>query len=339
MSIQALADSLGLSISTVSRALNGYSDVSAATRARVEAAAQAIKYQPNPSAHRLATGRTGAIALLFSGRVGNRQESTLASLMSGATETMRSNKFFTMAIGLPMGDQELVELDRFICAKLVDGVILVRPYTNDARVAMLQDRKIPLVTYGRTLNNAPHAWVDIDNVGAYVEATAQLAALGHRRIALLAGPSNMTFSVQRQQGFMQGLQAAGIDPRDCPAIITDLSHESGALAAHQLLTSHPRPSAILGVIDALALGASRAATSLGLQVGRDVSVMGFGNVDAGEFCTPRLATIDHSIVDSGHHLARILLQVMQGEAADHLHHLEKPKLLMYESVGSCNTRA
>lgn len=85
MSIQALADSLGLSISTVSRALNGYSDVSAATRARVEAAAQAINYQPNPSAHRLATGRTGAIALLFSGRVGNRQESTLASLMSGTT--------------------------------------------------------------------------------------------------------------------------------------------------------------------------------------------------------------------------------------------------------------
>ncbi len=67
--------------------------------------------------------------------------------------------------------------------------------------------------------------------------------------------------------------------------------------------------------------------------------MGFGNVDAGEFCTPRLATIDHSIVDSGRHLARILLQVMQGAPIHHLHHLEKPKLLMHESVGPCNTQA
>lgn len=197
MSIQALADSSGLSISTVSRA-------------RVAAAADAMNYKPHPLARRLATGRIGAVALLFSGRVGNRQESTLAPLMSGAAEEMRRHSYFTMAVGLPMGDQELIELDRFITAKLVDRVMLVRPYTGDKRVAMLQAHKVSLVTYGRTLDNAPHAWVDVDNVAAYVEATVQLIALGHRQIALLSGPSHMTFAVHREQGFLQALKTAGI---------------------------------------------------------------------------------------------------------------------------------
>lgn len=339
MSIQALADSLGLSISTVSRSLNGYTDVSAATRARVIAAADAMHYKPHPVAHRLATGRTGAVALLFSARVGNRQESTLASLMSGVTEEMLRHQFFTMAVGLIIGDQELFELDRFITGRLVDGVMLVRPYTNDPRVAMLQERKVPLVTYGRTLDNTPHAWVDVDNVAAYVQATNHLISLGHRRIALLTGPKTMTFTTQREQGFLQALQAAGISPEHCPIVSTDLTSQSGAMAAHHLLTANPRPSAILGVIDALALGASQAASKLGLQVGSDVSVMGFGNIDAGEFCHPPLATIDHGIVDSGRLLARTLLQMMQGAPVHTLQHLEKSKLLIRESVGPCISQA
>lgn len=120
MSIQALADSLGLSISTVSRALNGYSDVSAKTRSRVEAAAKALNYHPDPMAHRLATGRTGAVALVFTARAGNRQEATLAALMSG---------LFTLAVGLPVGEDELPEL--------------ARPATLDGRVALLQKRGVP----------------------------------------------------------------------------------------------------------------------------------------------------------------------------------------------------
>ncbi len=88
MSIHALANSLGLSVSTVSRALNGYADVSAKTRLRVQAAAKAMNYQPHPVAHRLATGRTGVIALMTSVRSGNFLDSTFAALLSGAAEVL-----------------------------------------------------------------------------------------------------------------------------------------------------------------------------------------------------------------------------------------------------------
>jgi LacI family transcriptional regulator len=339
MSIQSLADALGLSTSTVSRALNGYTDVSAKTRARVQAAAQAMGYRPDPVAHRLATGRSGAVALVFTASPSNRQDTVLASLMSGASEEMRQHKLFTLAVWLPSGDDELSELDRLVAARLVDGVMLVRPSTFDERVALLQERGVPLVTYGRTLTNAAHPWVDIDNVSAMAEATAQLVALGHRKIALLTGPSGMSFAVQRQQGFELGLRAAGIDAATCPVANVALTSAAGVHAATQLLSSDAsaRPSAFVCVTDALALGVYQAAEMLGLQVGRDVSVIGFGNSAQAEFADPPLASIDQAIYDSGRYLARILLQAINSPQDPPIHHLEKPKLMVRASVGPHST--
>jgi LacI family transcriptional regulator len=333
MSIQTLADSLGLSISTVSRALNGYADVSAKTRARVEAAAKAMNYQPDPMAHRLATGRTGAVALVFTAAPGHRQDASLVSLMSGVTEEMRQHKLFTLAVWLPAGDDELPELDRLISARLVDGVVLARPSTLDGRVALLQKRRTPFVTYGRTLENAPHAWVDSDNAGAAAEATAHVIALGHRRIALLAGPDTMTFSVQRQQGFERSVRAAGIAPANCPILHLALTAAAGLDAGTHLLATSPRPTAVLCMTDALALGVCQAAKALGLQVGKDVSVMGFGNSDAAELATPPLATVDHAVAQGGRHVARTLLQVMQNPGTLPGYLLENPTLVLRASVG------
>ncbi len=337
MSIQTLADALGLSISTVSRALNGYSDVSAKTRARVAAAAKAMNYRPDPIAHRLATGRTGAVALVFTAAPGHRQDASLASLMLGVSEEMRRHRLFTLAIWLPAGDEELPELDRLISARLVDGVMLARPSTLDGRVALLQKRGTPFVTYGRTLENAPHAWVDGDNAGAAAQATAHLIALGHRRIALLAGPDSMTFSVQRQQGFERSVRAAGLDPANCPILHVELNTTAGLHAGTQLLAASPRPSAVVCMTDALALGVYQAATAMGLQVGKDVSVIGFGNSDAGELATPPLATVDHAVANGGRHVARTLLHVMQNPGTLPEHLLENPQLLLRASVGPCQS--
>lgn len=341
MSIQTLADSLGLSISTVSRALNGYTDVSAATRSRVQAAALAMNYRPDPMAHRLATGRTGAVALVFTASADNRQDYAMASLMSGATQEMRQHKFFTMALWLPSGDQELPELDRLLSARLVDGIMLVRPDTFDGRVALLQKRNIAFATYGRTIDNAPHAWVDIDNVNAVAEATTHLVSLGHRRIALMTGTSGMSFAVHRQQGFELGLRAAGIDLATCPVVHAALTKTAGLQAATQLLkrSAATRPSAFVCVTEALALGVYQAAQTMGLRIGREVSVIGFGNGNQADFADPPLASIDLAILASGRNLARTLLQVIQSPTAAPPHHLDTPTLVLRASVGPCYAAA
>jgi LacI family transcriptional regulator len=333
MSIQALAHSLGLSTSTVSRALNGYQDVSTSTRERVQEAAKRMNYAPHPMAHRLATGKTGAIALVSSVQAGNYLDATFAALMSGVAEVLRARGYFTLSVGLPMGEDEMPELQRLLKARLVDGVILARTRTDDPRVSLLQKQDIPFITHGRTLKNQEHPWVDTDNEQAFYRATKQLIDLGHQRIALINGLSHMTFAMLRKQGFHNALKVAGLPVREQDVLHTEVTAQAGRQAMEQLLKNNPSPSAVLCANDAQAMGAMVACKAQGLQVGADISIMGYGNSEAAMCVEPPLASIDHAIVENGRHLADLLLKRMAGEPVEQLNRLEPINIIMRPSVG------
>lgn len=346
MSIAVLAQSLGLSISTVSRALNGYSDVSAKTRARVEAAAKAMGYQPHPVAHRLATGRTGVIALVSSVRSGNYLDATFSALLSGAADRLRSHGYFAVSVVLPTGEEELTELSRFLDGRLVDGVLLARTRTQDPRVALLQQRGIPFVTHGRTVSNDAHAWVDADNEHAFFMATQRLIGLGHRHMALINGQPNLTFATLREQGFRRACQDAGLASAQCPVRHGEVTAVSGEQIAAELIAvsaegkraggqSGIQLSALLCATDAVALGAMRAVRTAGLVVGRDISVIGYGNTEAGLYADPPLTTLDYATVDNGRHLADLLMRQLGGEPAASLTRLEPVHLIPRQSDGPC----
>ncbi len=341
MSIQALADSLGLSISTVSRSLNGYTDVSAATRQRVFDAAKAMNYSPHPVAHRLATGKTGAIAILNPARAGHAIDGSAALLHTGVVQVMREHKYFVLSLTLPTGDDELPELERLLAARLVDGFVLTRMRTDDSRARLLQSRKIPFVAHGRTLANAPHAWVDIDQEGSTAQATAALIALGHRRIAFINGLAHMTFAHLREQGFRRALEQSNLPVADCPIHYTDLTGVLGRhVAAQQLAQSAAqRPTAFVCVSDALALGVMAAVREAGLQVGRDVSVIGAGNTEVGQLADPPLASIEHDLLSHGQHIAHLLLRHIAGEDGAGLHRMEAPRLLLRPTVAVAPARS
>ncbi len=334
MSIQALADSLGISISTVSRALNGYADVSEATRGRVFDAAKAMNYSPHPLAHRLATGNTGAVAILNPLRSGNAIDGSAALLHTGVVQVLGEQKYFVLSLTLPTDDNEMPELERLLAARLVDAVVLTRMRTDDSRVRLLQSRNMPFVTHGRALANAPHAWVDIDQVGSTAQATHALIALGHRRIAFLNGMPQMTFAHLREQGFRQALEEANIAPTECPLRNMDLTGAAGRQCAAQLLeqSAEQRPTAFVCASDALALGVIAAVREAGWQVGRDISVLGHGNTEAGQLSHPPLASVEHDLVQSGRHIAQHVLRLIAGEAAANLQHLEAPRLLLRATV-------
>lgn len=342
MSIADLAESLGISTSTVSRALNGYTDVSAKTRARVQQAAKAIGYQPHPVAHRLATGRTGAVALVSSVRAGNYLDATFSALLSGVADGLRANGYFALSVVLPVGEDELTELARFLDGRLVDGILLARTRANDPRVSLLQQRRIPFVTHGRTLSNEPHAWLDADNELAFFMAAQRLISLGHRRIGFINGQPNLTFAVLREQGFRRAIAEHQLLAQDCPVRHGELTADSGEQLATELLSAQGPAwgrsapiTALLCATDAIALGAMAAIRRLGLTVGRDVSVIGYGNSDAGQYADPPLSTIDHAIVDNGRHLAGMLLRRMAGEVVAELNRLEPVHLIPRLSDGPC----
>jgi LacI family transcriptional regulator len=300
------AISRGYPSSTVSRALNGYADVSAKTRARVEAAAKAIGYQPHPVAHRLATGRTGAIALVSSVR--SRQ-------LSGCNVcSLAGRRWLTHCVRMAISPclwccrpakTKWTSLSRFLDGRLVDGVLSWRALArNDPRVALLQQRKVPFVTHGGTVSNASACLVDTDNEQAFFLAAERLIGLGHHRIATDQWTSEHDFCrFARDKGSAAHLPGKyGLDPTLCPVRHGEVSAASGEQIATELIASNYCRMATRAnryQIDChdlrhrrqLRLAPWRAIRQAAhLTVGRDISVIGYGNTEAGLYADPPLTT-------------------------------------------------
>jgi LacI family transcriptional regulator len=332
MSIQALADSLSISISTVSRALNGYTDVSAATRQRVMDAAKAMNYSPHPVAHRLATGKTGAVAIINSARSADAIDGSGAMLHTGLANALRPQGYFVVSMTLPGDASELPELERLLGARMFDGVVLTRTRTRDERVNLLQERKIPFITYGRTLHNPEHAWVDADHEGVMAQAVQALAERGHQSIALLHGAPSVAWTHFLCLGFTHALAAHRLSEQACSQHELALTGPAAYEQTRQLLKSKSAPSAIICVSDVMALGAMAAIREAGLTVGRDVSVIGYGNTQAGQYATPALSTIARLIYDSGAIVAQTMLALLSKQPIAPPP-LETSHLILRDSVG------
>jgi LacI family transcriptional regulator len=325
--LRVLADQLGISVSTASRALNGYQDVSASTRARVQAAADSLGYRPHPVAHRLATGRTGAIAIVSSMRAGHYLDAPFAALLSGVDEALSDKGLYTLATAIPSdAAREMPAFERLLDGRLVDGVILTRTRMDDPRVDLLIERGTPFVTYGRTARGDEHAWVDTDNEEAFRVAVERLASLGHRRVEFINGPDPYAFAQLRERGWRRGLEDHGLQGN---MVHSELSSTAGDEAARALLADRPDASAICCANDTLALGVIAACKRAGRGVGLPggVAVIGYGNTEPGRYADPPLTTVDYSIEDNGRQLAEMLLAVLGGTAPATLHRLVPVRLI------------
>jgi LacI family transcriptional regulator len=337
MSIVHLAQDLGLSVSTVSRALNGYTDVAESTRVRVMARAQALGYKPNPGARRLKTGKSGAIGVVLpaSPEAGQFIDSMYSSLLGGTSSVLEPAGFSLMATtsATATPEQERGVYENFIRSGWFDAFVIVRTRLEDPRVALMHAHQKPFVTYGRCANSLHHAWVDTDNEMAFFMAAQRMIAFGHRRIALLNGPAEYTFAQLRQQGYCNALSQAMLPVNPQWMVHGHLSETGGFSMAQQLLALPDRPTALLCATDAMAIGAMAACRAVGLRVGTDVSIMGYGNNDAGRYSNPPLTTIEHRIFENGQHLGQVLLAVMEGTEPASLHYLEPVVLVPRSSDG------
>jgi LacI family transcriptional regulator len=330
--LRTLADQLGVSISTASRALNGYADVSPVTRARVQEAARAMGYRPDPRAHRLATGRAGAVALVASMLSRNFLDATFAAVLSGVDAVLSEQGLYTLATSLPADEGEMPAFQRLLDGRLVDAVIVARTYVHDPRVGLLLERGVPFVTYGRTARASDHAWVDPDNERAFYLATKRLVEQGHRSVDLINGPPVYMFAQLRERGWRAALDEAGCAGR---VRHSELTSSAGDQAATELL-SDAGTSALLCASDTIALGALAAVKRAGRGSGSagGVAVVGYGNTEAGRYADPPLSTIDYSIEDNGRHLAEVLLELLGGRPARELQRLEDVRLIERASSGA-----
>jgi LacI family transcriptional regulator len=313
-SLKTLAHSLNLSITTVSRALDDKSDVSSTTKLKVRDAARRFNYQPNAAARSLRKRKADAVAVVLPAGASQIGLGALLSMLFDASHALAADGLDLMMFTPPAGEAELNTLQRIVEGRRADAVILVRMERLDARVDFLASRSIPFVTHGRTECATSHAFIDGDGFAGFRDATEILAGLGHRRIAHLGAPQTFTFAEHRRQGWLAGMQEAGLPTENLSAV--SAPNEIGAFAAAQaLLRRAQKPTALLCASDAMAIGAMTAVKQAGLVPGRDVSIIGHDGLPSGQFTDPPLSTMEIDAENVGAKLAAMLLRRLGGDDA------------------------
>ncbi|TDL90963.1 LacI family DNA-binding transcriptional regulator [Meridianimarinicoccus aquatilis] len=274
MNLRDLALELGLSQTTVSRALNGYPEVAEATRQRVSDAARRHNYKPNTRAKALATGRAMAIGHVIPLAAQTEMVNPVfADFIAGASETYMSNGYDIVLSVTKNEDEARVYLD-MAAKRMVDGVIVQSPTADDPRIALLKKVGLPFVVHGRAADLPDdYSYIDVNNKRAFQRGTEFLVDLGHARIALINGRESLGFANRRKAGFIAGLKARGLTPDPALMLSDEMTEGYGYSAMRTLLSlAHP-PTAFICSSAIIAFGMRRAADEAGLRLGQDISLI------------------------------------------------------------------
>jgi LacI family transcriptional regulator len=319
MNLKEFAARIGLSQTTVSRAMSGYPEVRPQTRQRVLEAAEKLGYRPNISAQRLATGRAGAIGIVFQG--GGRFGPHSSEFMGGLSTRLQEDGIDILVSTVETDVDEVAAYRRFAASKRVDAVIVHTPACTDARITVLQALGLPFIVHGRSTAERPFAFLDIDNFGAIETATRHLADLGHRRIALINGNTVSTYARDRDDAYRTTLAARGLTVD--PGLVGhgDFTDETGFRLMQAFLALPLPPTAVIAGSMMSALGAMRAIRIAGLTVGEGVSLIAHDDVFpylSPDNLVPSVTTTQSPIRAAGERIGDMALRLLQGEAPETL---------------------
>lgn len=331
--ISDVATALGLTKATVSRALNGYPDISESTRARVRHKATELGYTPLSHAQAIRTGRARSLGIVL--QVGDQdgQRPFVADFLAGLS-TAASSENWTLTVATAGTEADMLStMGRLIDERKADGFVLPRTKVVDERIHMLRRLSVPFVLFGRTVDPDGCAYFDILGEDAMALAVRHLHGLGHRRIGYIGGGDGFFYSAARSTGYRTGMEAVGL-PFD-PAIVGGGAYtvDAGLREADRLLMADEPPTAIVCATDMCALGVCRRAAALGLRVGGDLSVVGYDGVPEGAWSTPPLATFEVDSRAAGSRLANLLIRRIRGEEPAALRETAHARFLDRGSAG------
>lgn len=307
VTIDDVARHVGVAKGTVSRVLNNYKDISPATRERILHAVKELGYQPSSTARSLKRGRQDTIGLVMPVGRGRGADPFLSEFIDGIARALDGLNLDLLITTAPSTADLVAVHERLIARRKVDGFILTRTEVDDARIRFLTERGFPFVAHGRTGQPEAFSWLDVDNEAVFVEGVRHLHGLGHRRIAMLAGPQDLNFARQRVEGYRGGLAQSGIPVEAELEIVTDLTEEGGAEGARRLLALPLPPTAVLCTTDAQAIGAMRLIRDAGLVVGQDITVIGYDGLPVGAYLDPPLTTFSQAAREAGGRIAAMLV--------------------------------
>jgi LacI family transcriptional regulator len=333
VSIRDVAHHLNLSITTVSRALNGYEDVSEGTRQRVLKAADELGYTPNRAARQLRRKCSDTIGYILPEDARRLYDPFFAEFIAGLGDEATNHEFELLVSTAPSGSQEEQHAyERWLHGRKVDGVVLNRMHLNDWRVQYLAQNKFPFVTMERSLDNYDYPSVETNGRLWFRKLIDHLVSLGHRRIAYVGTNPELKIHADRLAGYRDGLQAHELEFDPQMVVAGDLTSEGGFRAARFLLALPKPPTAITCVDDMTAMGVLHAAQEMGWSVGTNLAVTGFDGIEGFRHTQPPLTTINQPVYMIACRLVQMLVEQITGEVSEGLRVQIEPVLEIRQST-------
>jgi len=309
--INDVARLAGVSKKTVSRVINRSPLLNSETRAKVEAVIADLGYVPNVQARALALRRNFLLGLIHD----NPNAQMVMNVQAGILEAIRDTEFELIVRPIDRGSSTmLADVRNFLERQRLYGVLILPPVSENEMLADLcRELDIRYVRMGSTALDTPEHMVASNDCEVVTEAVNHLISLGHRRIGLIAGPHGFRSARERRKGFENALSAAGIKlPR---SLIADGNYtfESGQAAADRLLDLSPRPTAIFASNDEMAAAAMHAARRRGMEIPKDLSIIGFDDTAIASHIWPPMTTVHWPIISMGRSAALKLLTDFFGD--------------------------
>ncbi|MBX3568117.1 MAG: LacI family DNA-binding transcriptional regulator [Rhizobiaceae bacterium] len=330
VTIRDVARAAGVSVTSVSRHLNGRISLPGPTASKIEQAASRLGYQPNAIARRLTRGRSETLGLITS----DIAYPLFAAIASASEqEAARHGYNLLMFNSRNVAENELAFLGR-IEDRQVDGVLLLTNHPDDGRLVKKINRTGGVVLMDEDVPGARAPRLFAENAAGAMMAVRHLIEQGHRRIGVIAGPRGLLSTTERLAGFRQALEAAEIAPNDELVVHCDYDEgpASGAFAA--LLALPEPPTAVFTCGDMLALGAMRAARRAGIRIPRDVSLVSFDDIGHADLLSPALTTVRQSPAEFGRRGVALLLDLIAGRKTDTVTERIGVELVVRASVAS-----
>ncbi|AMK00226.1 LacI family transcriptional regulator [Alteromonas macleodii] len=325
--IYQVAERAGVSLSTVSRVLNGKASVNKVLKERVEKAVKELNYRPNSVARSLANNRTDSVGVL----VPELNAPFFGDLMQAVESTLRAaDKHVIISVGRNCLETEKDAVE-FLISRNCDALIMHAEALSDEYLLELNQSKLPVALVNRQVEGLPEACTSLDNEKGGYLATRHLLELGHKDIAYISGPTDKCDASLRFEGHKRALSEAGLPLNRQLIFNGDYSEEDGKIGLLELMARDVPFTALVCANDWMASGAISCARDLGMSLPNDLSVVGFDDVVFAHHVFPRLTTVSNPIAEMAEMSAKYILNKVYGQANNVQLYFE-PSLVVREST-------
>ncbi|MGD9957924.1 LacI family DNA-binding transcriptional regulator [Nocardioides sp.] len=330
--INDVARRAGVSKGAVSFAFNNRPGISAETRERILNAARELGWSPSRRARALSVSRALAVGLVMARPPETlRADPFFPSFIAGLEGELSHHGYALLLQVVPEHETEQESYRRLAREGRVDGVLVTDLYVDDARPALLAELGLPAVIVGPALGEAFWPAVGVDDGPGVAAAVEHLLAQGHTRIAHVAGPGAMVHGQSRRRAWAQALTDAGLPAGDC--VETDFSAEAGSQATRELLDLATPPTAIVYANDLMAIAGLAVAVGRGIEVPRQLSLVGYEDTELAAHMQPPLTTVSTDVIGWGRAAAKRLLELIEDRPATETH-LQPPRLVVRGSTAA-----